>query len=636
MKKGISLVVLVVTIIVTIIIASAAVITLNNTGIINSANKAVSDSRIKQLQVARGEISSDYNLSKDPNVLAMTLREYIIQRLKADYSLTNDELSKLNITSDGKMISAKEGSQSRAEGTEEIKLENSTGMTLANYKIYGSSTQNGNPTPSTPVRVEGLGTNKNIFNNQTNNIFWGYFISYSPVITPYAENAVLYVPCKANTTYTISGFDGTNNLIIGNVQTIPAQSVSVSNIVNSSSPKASTVYTTDSTAKFIVLLVLRDTDNATEGNKLSILRSNVAKMQIEEGSIATKYREGNYIDVKTVGINLLQNDIKWMAWTTNNAFDETKYTTPIKFESGKTYTLKFNSNGFTTYRLASHIYDQNGNIIVNNTSGNTTTASYYSALFEGVTENSYSPSSTNYFIWNGNRNVGDGTVRLIINSDCYISFALTLGDTTATSVMNNQIIYEGTGNLEYEPYKPETITTIDLTGHEPLMKIGDKADYIDYANRCIVRNVGKTEFTGADTVWAQWSEKSTDISIGLYYYNYDKLGTYQSPKFAIPGPLCTHYINGTNPYVVTDDERFCIAPSSAPPYIAFRALHTSMQGWLAWLTEQHNIGTPVTVYYQLVEPTTEPIDLPEIPTKTGTTNILVDGASKIELNYYMK
>ena len=49
-KKGISLIVLVITIIVMIILAAAIIISLNNTGIIENANKAVSDTDLKQAQ----------------------------------------------------------------------------------------------------------------------------------------------------------------------------------------------------------------------------------------------------------------------------------------------------------------------------------------------------------------------------------------------------------------------------------------------------------------------------------------------------------------------------------------------------------------------------------------------------------
>ena len=50
MKKGISLIVLVITIIVMIIIAASVVITLTNTGITNKANEAVDLTNEKQVQ----------------------------------------------------------------------------------------------------------------------------------------------------------------------------------------------------------------------------------------------------------------------------------------------------------------------------------------------------------------------------------------------------------------------------------------------------------------------------------------------------------------------------------------------------------------------------------------------------------
>ena len=47
-----------------------------------------------------------------------------------------------------------------------------------------------------------------------------------------------------------------------------------------------------------------------------------------------------------------------------------------------------------------------------------------------------------------------------------------------------------------------------------------------------------------------------------------------------------------------------------------------------WLKEQYAAGTPVTVWYQLAEPTTETFTAPQIPTINGTTVIDVDTAVK--------
>ena len=49
-KKGISLIVLVITIIIMIILAAAIIISLNNTGIIGNANKAVDETNEKTVQ----------------------------------------------------------------------------------------------------------------------------------------------------------------------------------------------------------------------------------------------------------------------------------------------------------------------------------------------------------------------------------------------------------------------------------------------------------------------------------------------------------------------------------------------------------------------------------------------------------
>ena len=59
--------------------------------------------------------------------------------------------------------------------------------------------------------------------------------------------------------------------------------------------------------------------------------------------------------------------------------------------------------------------------------------------------------------------------------------------------VNGSQIEEGITATTYEPYKEKVTTTIDLTGREPLRKIGDLADYIDYSNSKIVRNIKSIE-----------------------------------------------------------------------------------------------------------------------------------------------
>ena len=78
MKKGISLIVLVITIIVMIILAAAVVITLNNTGIINRANDAINKTNLRQAEIIAQTIwaegiqnKEDFETIKDKIIAAL-------------------------------------------------------------------------------------------------------------------------------------------------------------------------------------------------------------------------------------------------------------------------------------------------------------------------------------------------------------------------------------------------------------------------------------------------------------------------------------------------------------------------------------------------------------------------------------
>ena len=87
MKKGISLIVLVITIIVMIILAVSVVITLTNTGIINKANHAVSQTNEQQLQDLAALIWADsYMSGKRGNELKDEVLEQL-KEYKTDYRI---------------------------------------------------------------------------------------------------------------------------------------------------------------------------------------------------------------------------------------------------------------------------------------------------------------------------------------------------------------------------------------------------------------------------------------------------------------------------------------------------------------------------------------------------------------------
>ena len=120
----------------------------------------------------------------------------------------------------------------------------------------------------------------NLFDSSDYDVFYGYWNANTAYkIDDYSLNAFVYMPCEPNTTYTIGGAAGANNLMIGTTSVIPTAGTVVSGTTNG----AIRSITTASDAKYLLILVLRDTDGATTSNRDSIIAENVANMYVRTG-----------------------------------------------------------------------------------------------------------------------------------------------------------------------------------------------------------------------------------------------------------------------------------------------------------------------------------------------------------------
>ena len=136
MKKGISLIVLVITIIVMIIIAAVVVISLSNTGIIDRADQAVQLTNEKQVQDLAAMIWSEKYMDK---YRGEDLTREVLEELEAEGITTDDwniTITDSGITVKDKVTSAKEISFT-IDGTSYKALE---GMTWVDWIISSYNT----------------------------------------------------------------------------------------------------------------------------------------------------------------------------------------------------------------------------------------------------------------------------------------------------------------------------------------------------------------------------------------------------------------------------------------------------------------------------------------------------------------
>ena len=167
------------------------------------------------------------------------------------------------------------------------------------------------------------------------------------------------------------------------------------------------------------------------------------------------------------------------------------------------------------------------------------------------------------------------------------------------------------------------ITTINL--NEPLRKVGEYADFIDYENKKIVRKVASVELNGSEN-WGVYKSNSAST-----VFNLDDTLT---PL--IGAPISATYMSH---FQLTDIAGTVSFPagvyrfgySSTTLNITTTRLyasteHTTLDEFKAWLAE----NKPV-ILYPLATPIEEDIELPEVNTELGNNTLTID--TEVEPSY---
>lgn len=209
------------------------------------------------------------------------------------------------------------------------------------------------------------------------------------------------------------------------------------------------------------------------------------------------------------------------------------------------------------------------------------------------------------------------------------------GSAGITVNIKNMMMEKGDIATNYEPYVEPITTNIYLD--EPLRKIGNYVDYIDFEKQKVVRNVGKYTIDG-NTNWTEVMQ-STGNTNYVYAYStiFDKLAPNDkatpnsfSNKFAKVSNMAVSYSLEQDSITVQHESygklRLMILKS--------RLESISIASLKKWFGENN-----ADLYYRLLTPTEEPIELPNIPTHKGTTIMEVDTSllpSNMEATYVGK
>lgn len=212
--------------------------------------------------------------------------------------------------------------------------------------------------------------------------------------------------------------------------------------------------------------------------------------------------------------------------------------------------------------------------------------------------------------------VGKFTATYLYGCGTYVD-----GATGSAQIYDFQLEYGDTAT-EYEPYTPTQFVT-NAYLDEPIYKIGDYSDEINYKGKTAERVVKELVLTGSE-YWQIYSH--TDNSVHQFF-------TDIPDKDTAPSISGTSAFSTITPYGVTATNRvhyaFGCYPVVSGTCVAFQMWgakdrFTGISAWKAYLAEQYEAGTPVKIYYVLAEPVTESITLPDVPTLNGGNVLDVD------------
>lgn len=381
------------------------------------------------------------------------------------------------------------------------------GSTATDYEAYHTS-----PSPDFPSAVESVGdlTTKNLLgltgrtasvslssaNDETkflkgyaywNNISTAGSITYTfndnNSYTLIAKNVASSIsfPIKAhpNTTYTASAANislsvGSYTLMVGFYE----QDGTYINGAQGSSNKLTYTFSTPENTAYIVLGVRIITAVYDDvGNILT-----VEKFQLELGSTATSYEPYHKYDIpiSIYGKNLIKYPYQYTTRDING----------IRFTDNGDGSVTM--NGKATANAIWFMYLNRTNLIGGLSSGDKITLSVKSnKSFSGalrVVCNYFDTGGTekdaNMSITAANSSITNRITALWKGMEIYI---VVLKGQTVDNITIYPQLEKGSPATPYEPYKGKTTTHIYLD--EPLRKVGDYADYIDFKNQKVVRNI---------------------------------------------------------------------------------------------------------------------------------------------------
>lgn len=166
-----------------------------------------------------------------------------------------------------------------SKGIKQVILTNCGQAPFKRFSILGNSHQDST-------------TGKQLFKLTDNYLHAYFYHGENKKIVPYSSNAVVYLPCEPNTTYTIHGRKNINNDMtrknrVGLTSELPAFNVKITKTAETTLDKPLTI-TTEEDTKYLVIMAITDGEIG-QLNFDKVLENNTSKLMVEVGDKASPY-----------------------------------------------------------------------------------------------------------------------------------------------------------------------------------------------------------------------------------------------------------------------------------------------------------------------------------------------------------
>lgn len=507
---------------------------------------------------------------------------------------------------------------------------------IINYKLYGQCVQDGIPTPNNPIEVQSVGDfSKNLFDinsiekmYSTGGANLSRYLSITDGILKnkygaYADGT--YIPCNIKTlstgTYTfsceVSGVDSSAGSI-AILWNNGGKRLGFKNPDGTNWEKISLTFTLEEETT-INGVCFQGNGGASNYLNLDIYFRNI---QIEKSETATEYSQYNKYKIPVIveGKNLFDiNNPVYGAVSSDNFNRKPKiengvirFYTWYAIEGGAGFMVPVPPNAEFTVsfdviegEFISEILSSNNGI---DDEGIITDFVRLTPQYKNVNKITYTQPSDKHYI--------------CILLDC-------VGGYFKCAIRNLQVEL-GSIATEYEPYHEPTTTNIYLD--EPLRKIGDYADYIDYIRKKVVRNIFHCSLL--DIVGGVQSGYKTTNGLCRVFH------AVEPEANMLIAPLSRSMKGGTK--INGDSAGLYFENQYRTLYCYFNSNDVGLtegmsSSEIADAIKQYIQDNEIDIYYVLKTPIEEAIELPKIPTHQGANIITADSSiqpSNAEITYY--